>query len=317
MGRLDTRTTGERTILNLRSLRLPGAVLLGRYHYTGAHPALPLHRHEQMLEICFLAKGTQCYQVGDELFRLKGGDVFVTFPGEPHSTGQAPEEKGNLYWLILDTRPDQVGFLGCEGAEARKLRESLLRLHPRHFRGRPELRSLLDEMFAVFHDRGYAFRKTALASSLVRFLLKLLEYAGGAGPGAQVSPEIQALQDWIERRLTEQDDLRLAKLAERAGLSLSALKARFCQETGIPPGEYILRQKVRKATALLARGRPVTEVAFELGFSSSQYFATVFRRFVGVSPRIYMERLGEGESRTGIRARGAGRTPGPRADWNR
>ncbi|MBE7503711.1 MAG: AraC family transcriptional regulator [Verrucomicrobiales bacterium] len=35
-------------------------------------------------------------------------------------------------------------------------------------------------------------------------------------------------------------------------------------------------------------GFTVTRVAFELGFSSSQHFATVFSRFAGQSPRAFI-----------------------------
>jgi len=54
---------------------------------------------------------------------------------------------------------------------------------------------------------------------------------------------------------------------------------------GVPPGEYILRQKIKKAEQeLTGSERDITEIAYDLEFSSSQYFATVFRRYAGCSP---------------------------------
>ncbi len=54
----------------------------------------------------------------------------------------------------------------------------------------------------------------------------------------------------------------------------------------MPPGEFILRCKVEHARRLLAEeASPITEIAFRLGFSSSQYFATVFKRYTNMTPR--------------------------------
>ena len=66
------------------------------------------------------------------------------------------------------------------------------------------------------------------------------------------------------------------------------MKARFREELGMPPHEYILRRRIDRAATLLAdktTNRSVTEVAYDLGFSSSQYFATVFQTFHPPNPQ--------------------------------
>jgi AraC-like DNA-binding protein len=61
----------------------------------------------------------------------------------------------------------------------------------------------------------------------------------------------------------------------------------------VTPKEYVLRLKIEEAAGILERepARPVTTIAHELGFSSSQYFATVFRRYLRVSPGDYRSSL--------------------------
>jgi AraC-like DNA-binding protein len=285
MIQLDTRSTAERKIVDFRPLRIHGALVLGRYHYTGAHPGLPFHQHDHMLEISYLAKGEQTYRVGREDFQLRGGDVFLTFPNEPHGTGRIPEQRGDLYWLLVDMTPaTRQPFLGCEPAEGRRLQNRLLTLRPRHFKGSPTLKPILDDLFTTFENTDFAFRKTALRTSLVRFLLAILECARCSPKSRGLSPEILTVQSYIEARLSGTAALHLADLAVQAGMSLSRFKARFRQETGLPPAEYVLRSKVARAVGMLANGRTVTEVAYALGFSSSQHFATVFRRFTGQPP---------------------------------
>ncbi len=79
------------------------------------------------------------------------------------------------------------------------------------------------------------------------------------------------------------DPIRVPELAEVARLSPSRLKARFKRELGVPPAEFWLRQKIERAAELL-KTQSVTDVAFELGFSSSQYFATAFKRYTRLRP---------------------------------
>ena len=83
--------------------------------------------------------------------------------------------------------------------------------------------------------------------------------------------------------------MQVARLAQVARLSESRCKARFKREIGVPPAEYWLRKKIEQAIVLL-KNRSVTEVAYELGFSSSQYFATVFKRYKLVSPSQHLVR---------------------------
>ena len=76
-------------------------------------------------------------------------------------------------------------------------------------------------------------------------------------------------------------------LADRYGLSLPRFKAKFRQQMGMPPGEYIMRERIRTAEEMLRQGMGITDVAYSLNFSSSQYFSTCFRRFYGMTPGAF------------------------------
>ena len=89
-----------RIVMRPSSSERCGLIQLGRYNYTSAKSGLREHKHRHAIEICFLVKGRQTYRVGGNFYSLSGGDVFVTFPNEGHSTGGMPEEKGILYWMV-------------------------------------------------------------------------------------------------------------------------------------------------------------------------------------------------------------------------
>jgi signal transduction histidine kinase/DNA-binding response OmpR family regulator/ABC-type sugar transport system substrate-binding protein len=84
------------------------------------------------------------------------------------------------------------------------------------------------------------------------------------------------------------DPISRGDVASYVGLSESHLTRCFRQEMGVTPIVYLNRYRVRQAKALLKAGdKSITEVAMEVGFSDSHYFARVFRREAGVSPRAY------------------------------
>lgn len=271
----------ERLVLDLRPLGIPAVPQLGRYSYREAHRGLDLHAHRGTLEICYLARGRQLYRVGRQDFVLTGGDVFVTFPGEVHSTGEAPEEKGTLYWVQFILPRGDHPWLDCPRRESRALVRQLRRLPHRHFAGEPVLARLLDDALAAEGP----LRRVIIQNRLVDFLLRVLALARRE-PRASVSPPISELLRYIETNVHQ--TLPLPALAARLDLSLPRFKARFKQEVGIPPADYVLRRKIAAAKARLAQpGATVTRVALELNFSSTQYFATVFRRYTGQTPQQF------------------------------
>ena len=78
-------------------------------------------------------------------------------------------------------------------------------------------------------------------------------------------------------------------VAAHVGLSERHLTRCFHQEVGLTPITYLNRYRVKQAKVLLDTGeKGVTEIAVEVGFSSSSYFTRVFRDEVGVSPRDYL-----------------------------
>lgn len=85
----------------------------------------------------------------------------------------------------------------------------------------------------------------------------------------------------------------LERMAERAGMSRSAFAAAFKTATGSTPAAYSLDWKLNVATSLLRAGRPVKQVALELGFADAPTFSRAFRRRNGVSPREWLGARGE------------------------
>ena len=268
-----------------RQIGVPGIGEIGRYRYANAYESLRLRAHPAGLEICFLARGQQTYRVNNRIYRLRGGDQYVVFPGEPHDSAGMPEEKGVLYWIFLKLNPAPRSLLFLDAPASRALRSALLALPSRHFAAEPGTRDLLEEIFAALDQPRSKLDRIGAAALVLRYLFSTLR-ASHRNRRAAPSPRIQRSLAHIAAQIGELPSV--PQLARLVRLSPSRFKARFREEVGLPPREHVLRQKLAVAQTWLRRpGATVTLVAHGLGFSSSQYFATVFRRFTGLTPTQY------------------------------
>ncbi len=308
---------GSRQVFERETLDIPGVHSIGRYNYVAATGGLPPHQHDGCIEISLLVKGFQSYRVGGKTYQVKGGEQYISLPGEIHDTGSEPQDKGVLYWLILDVTREPDKFLFLASAMARKLISDLLEFPSRLFAADPEGHATLDRAFnallkikkadectGIFqkmesiHPSALGRRRSP--SPLDRESFHLLEatnhivyyvlqtIAASRANFRTTSPVIQASLDYIAKK--QEESLSVAQVAEKANLSESYFKILFREEVGLPPAEYMLRLKVEAAKVALSEpGCNITEVAYRLGFSSSQYFATVFKRFTNRTPSDFMK----------------------------
>jgi AraC-like DNA-binding protein len=308
--------TWSRLIFEERTLAIPGIHSVGQYNYVAARPGLPPHRHVGCVEISLLVKGYQVYEIGGKTYHVKGGEQYLSLPDEWHGTGSEPQDKGILYWVILDVAKEPDRFLYLAPEMSRKLIQDLKTIPVRHFTAPPDSHSTLDKVFravrqirkpddcvGIFQKQEAAepgavngerqggvpadesFHVLEATSQLVYYILRTIEASRGSS--RPLSPLIKASLDFIEKN--EETWLNVAQVAEKINLSESYFKILFRDEVGLPPAEYMLRRKVDLAKALL--GTPnsnITEIAYRLGFSSSQYFATVFKRFTNQTPSEFM-----------------------------
>jgi AraC-like DNA-binding protein len=82
-----------------------------------------------------------------------------------------------------------------------------------------------------------------------------------------------------------QEPVRMADLVRHVGFSRARMFDMFKAETGLTPNDYLQRLRIEKAKEQLRQtNRPIAEIGLATGFSTGQYFSTVFGRYTGVSP---------------------------------
>lgn len=261
----------------------PGITHIGQLDFSSAEPPLPRHIHSSAMEMCYVEKGSPVFTAGPETFRLRSGQCFICPSNLSHGTGSFPLDKMRMYWIGYNPRllADEIYQRGPDEEKARFL-SSVKWDKPVIFQGNREMGRLIGELVDLAMT-DVPFRYLRTRENTLR-LFHLIGFSKKSR--SSESTEILEVCRYIKEHYKER--IRVEDLAGKINLSESHFKARFREETGFPPGEYIQRVRVEEAQKLLIARQSVTEVAFTLGFSSSQYFATVFKRFTGRSPRSWL-----------------------------
>ncbi len=104
------------------------------------------------------------------------------------------------------------------------------------------------------------------------------------------SAAIRSCIDYIEKHYHEH--ITLESVARLVYLSESYLSRIFHSETGQSFKEYLNSVRVEHSKELLLEEKiRIADIASEVGFEDQSYFTKVFKKYVGVTPNRYRERL--------------------------
>lgn len=122
-------------------------------------------------------------------------------------------------------------------------------------------------------------------TTAVRSLVERLATRATPTPGTRTrsaASRLVAVRDHLRANLGEQ--VKIAELARRSGLTESHLIRAFHQEIGLPPHAYHLRLRLAAASELLADGLSVSTAAYECGFADQSHLSRKFKEVYGLTP---------------------------------
>jgi transcriptional regulator GlxA family with amidase domain len=100
-------------------------------------------------------------------------------------------------------------------------------------------------------------------------------------------------QEFIEQNY--QQKILVDELTDRLALGRRSLERRFKQATQNTINEYVQRVKIEAAKRSFERTQKnIAEVMYEVGYTDSKAFRTVFRRITGLSPVEYRNKYNSG-----------------------
>lgn len=248
------------------------------------------------VKIAYLARGTLTLTLDGQRHEIQEGQMFVVRPWQLHAFGDPFVAPSQIVWVLFDMgmrRPHEdwlwPDWIAWPQRDQDRLTELLSKNEqPWYTASRDVVRSFIDiaEVVATNDVEGGETRLRLLISMmLLQFKNQLeaqqpeLDHALAASRRT-VDIFLQRLWHALD------DDWTLDNMAAECNLSRTQF-AKHCQSlTNMTPARYLQMIRLEAARTMLVSNatRSITEVAFDCGFSSSQYFATCFRKQFGVSP---------------------------------
>ena len=277
----DYVDTPCRRVVNLADAGADGIPVLGVNRADSMSAGSFFHRHV-CLEITVCERGSVKFDMDGRAWTLLPGMVFVTQPGEVHRL-RSNARGSVLHWIFFEPPKKGASVLGLSPRESALLAKGLEGLCHRLYRLPVAVHQLLPQLMADYSDRGDALRRVRLRTGVLRFLLALAD----ASPVSDADAATSRIRTLIARmRRAPEGDYPQDELVAETRLSASTIATLFKRETGMTPHEFLVTCRIRKAVDLLkSSDMPITRLALELGFSSSQHFAARFRRETGQTPR--------------------------------
>jgi len=238
------------------------------------------HFHD-VHEMYYLVKGSTKYFIGNEIFVLSAGEIAFVPKGIFHNTNN--ECKRDIERILLEFDDEFVGESYIP--YIRNLSKNKHVIFPAT--ELPKIQEILnriaEESQKINHDYQ-EMQKLYLRQLLIfisRYRLK---------DSKSKSSESQALIESIMKYISENvgADLSLKNLSCKYNISPNHLSKQFKNISGLPLSEYINISRIAAAEKILKSGKyPITRVATECGFNDSNYFAAVFKKYKGITPKKY------------------------------
>lgn len=260
------------------------------------HGNTRLHTHEfSELVIVLGGSGVHISPAGD--YPIVAGDAFVLHGEQAHGY----RETDDLELVNILFRLDELGIplqdvLSLPGYHGLFTLEPLFRDRDK-FEGRLRLSpdelqhvaELVNRMKRESEGRAAGWRFATVACFMLLMADLCRYYSHVEHPAAQPLLRLGRVLSHLEQQYREQ--ISLDGLADIGDMSRRTLTREFKRALGCSPIEYLIRLRINHAVSLIQESdASVTDIAFEVGFQDSNYFARQFRAIMGCSPRDFRRR---------------------------
>ncbi|MFA7174903.1 MAG: AraC family transcriptional regulator [Kiritimatiellia bacterium] len=268
--------------LNLSTVGIPDIPVIYFIRHKKHLEPVQRHCHKDCFEIGLCLCGRFVLENNHLQHNVLAGDLFINNPDVAHRMLDYP--KGTvLYGMLL--RTDKQRLLRFTKAESSEIRRRLYLLSPLLNVNSDAVKQSFTDIFRKHDTLKGCYRKLYMMTACMNLVINLLEASQQPTLPSQadrINDIIALIQDAPE------NSYDVDSLAHQAALSPSHFITQFKQITGLPPHHFVIRCRLDEAKIRLRKTHlPITRIALELGFCSSQHFSSHFKRAFGITPSAW------------------------------
>ena len=209
----------------------------------------------------------------NQRYRVNPGETLLVLVPHNHRYWVEDGESWEFFWLSMN------------GDEALRIQGSILASVGPILRLAPQtIESLARCSLSLINDQG----ETPGSASAIAYeaTMALFDDVFGSSSVASTKP-ITVMRPVVDHILANLDKpLSVDQLAAVSGRSRAHFSRLFAEHEGMPPAEFVLQERMRRAAKLLAVNADISikEITALVGLEDANYFSKVFRRVFGISP---------------------------------
>lgn len=241
-------------------------------------------------EVSCVLEGTVCVASDSNIFSVTAGHAIVHRPMTFHRLWAGEGDPPKLATVSFDAEFN-IDITDC----VYELDEV----------GAQQMCDIIHHIQEEFENNGVAVKRQKSLDAQItinRLENLIMTLLPNRSPGESIRSPAAGVRKYTEivRCLTDNiaGNLTVDDIARVCNMSPSSVKQTFRQFTGMGVVQFYRRMKMDSAISMLRKGLSVKEISQQLGYTDSNYFSTVFKRVIGVSPTTYVSKMNGKEKDT-------------------
>ena len=249
--------------------------------YEGDWQSLP-HTH-QFSELFYVLSGEGAFYIEDDKIPVKADDLMIINPHVEHTEKTLPNDP--MEYIVFGVEGLAFSFIDPDQDNTKGYSFYSYGSDKNQFINFAQL------MMREFQEKKPGFEKVChgLLQVLLVYISRKQNLSVISDSSFQLSKECALAKRYIDANYAK--NITLDSLAEITHINKFYLAHSFTECIGQSPINYLTDRRLEACKELLTSSNlSVAQVASSVGFSSQSYFAQIFRKKTGMTPRQYRNR---------------------------
>ncbi|MEW4370084.1 helix-turn-helix transcriptional regulator [Paenibacillus kandeliae] len=233
----------------------------------------------------FICEGEGWLKIGDQEYYPQPGELFLMPEGVKQSYSFINERPFRKYWCHFTAYAGGINLF------------KLLNVNPQCRPQQPEIvQHIFSEMVQYAHSQEVYARllaKSKVTELISHYMMNLTRNADTVSlKNEAVFHKLTMVLAYIDEHIMQ--NMTIEELSSILYMHPNSFIRMFKQYVGMPPIQYITRQKIENAKQMLTMTTmPIAEIAHQLGFNDTFYFSKQFKKYTGLAPSDYRKYVQE------------------------